>query len=366
MLNFTVGPVMSEDVVRAIGAEQVPYFRTPEFSEVMLQNERLMLRFAKAPEGSRVVFITGSGTASMESAVMNVLSPRDKVLVVNGGSFGERFVQLCQLHRIPHTEIKLDHFQPLTEAHLQPYAGKGYTAFLVNMGETSTGVLYDMPMIGRFCREQGLLLVVDAISTFLADPFDMAALGADVMMTGSQKALACPPGISVMVLGPHALQRVEENEERCLYLSLKEALKNGERGQTPWTPAVQTLLQINRRLRDIEEQGGVEAETRRIGELAADFRTKMAPLPFQMATTSPQTGVTALLLSESDGHYPLPKGITAYDIFTTLKDNYGIWVCPNGGELRDSVFRVGHLGALTKADNTTLVEAMKDMLKIER
>ena len=72
MINFTVGPVQSSDAVRAIGAEQVPYFRTPEFSEVMLENERLVLSFAQAPAGSRAVFLTGSGTAAMEAAVMNL------------------------------------------------------------------------------------------------------------------------------------------------------------------------------------------------------------------------------------------------------------------------------------------------------
>ena len=105
MLNFTVGPVMSDDVVRAIGAEQVPYFRTPEFSAVMLENEKLMRKFAKAGDNARVVFITGSGTAAMEATVMNVFDKTDKILAVNGGSFGQRFVELCQIHEIPYEEI---------------------------------------------------------------------------------------------------------------------------------------------------------------------------------------------------------------------------------------------------------------------
>lgn len=353
MLNFTVGPVMSSDAVRAIGSQQVPYFRTPEFSEVMLHNEQLLLQFAKAPSDSRAVFLTGSGTASMESVVMHVLSPSDKAIVINGGSFGERFAQLCTLHQIPHHEIKLDYCQPLTEAHLAPLAQQGYTALLVNMGETSTGVLYDMPMISRFCQQNGLLLIVDAISTFLADPFDMASLEADIMITGSQKALACPPGVSVIVLSPRAIARVDANPDRSLYLSLKQALRNGERGQTPWTPAVGTLLQINQRLREIEAQGGVDAEVRRIHEQALDFRRKIDGMPFQLTSPSPQNGVTSLRT----------QGTSAYDIFTILKDEYHIWICPNGGELRDRIFRVGHIGALTPTDNSTLVEAMQDMIK---
>lgn len=344
---------MSGDAVRAIGGEQVPYFRTQEFSEIMFQNERLMLEFAGAPEGSRAAFMTGSGTASMEATVINVLTPSDKVIVVNGGSFGQRFVELCQIHRIPHTEIHLDYCEPLTEAHLAPLAGKDYTALLVNMGETSTGVLYDMPMISRFCKENHLLLIVDAISTFLADPFDMSALGADVMITGSQKALACPPGVSIIVLSPVALDRVEKNPTTCMYLDLKGALKNGERGQTPFTPAVGILLQINRRLNDIKLLGGVRAEVMRMSELAADFRSKVSVLPFRMASPSPSNAVTSLYSLETP----------AYEIFTVLKDEYQIWICPNGGDLRDKIFRVGHIGALTKEDNTVLVEAMLDMEK---
>lgn len=133
MLNFTVGPVMSDDVVRTIGAEQVPYFRTPEFSAVMLENERLMKKFAKAGDDARVVFITGSGTAAMEATVMNVFDKTDKVLVVNGGSFGQRFVELCQIHEIPYEEIKLEKGKALKKEQLDMYDGKGFTGFLVNV-----------------------------------------------------------------------------------------------------------------------------------------------------------------------------------------------------------------------------------------
>lgn len=163
MLNFTVGPVMSDDVVRAIGAEQVPYFRTPEFSAVMLENEKLIKKFAKAGDDARVVFITGSGTAAMEATVMNVFDKTDKVLVVNGGSFGQRFVELCQIHEISYEEIKLEKGKALKKEQLDMYDGKGFTGFLVNVHETSTGVHYDIEMISKFCKKNGIFLGVDAI-----------------------------------------------------------------------------------------------------------------------------------------------------------------------------------------------------------
>lgn len=353
MINFTVGPVQSNDSVRSIGGEQVPYFRTPEFSEIMLENEQLMKKFSGAEEKARVVFITGSGTASMEATVANTLTERDKVLIVNGGSFGQRFVQLCEIYEIPHTEIKLGNGKALTEQHLAEYENQDYTAFMVNVHETSTGVHYDMDMISAFCRRNHLFLIVDAISSFLADEFQMQKLGVDVMITGSQKALACPPGISVIVLSEKAIERVESNKPKCMYLDLKSALKNGERGQTPFTPAVGILRQIHARLKQIEADGGVEKESAKIKDLAEDFRKKIKDLPFEIVSESMSNAVTPL--------HPLTA--PAYNIFITLKDEYGIWVCPNGGELKDKVFRVGHIGALTKDDNDKLIDALKDMQK---
>lgn len=353
MINFTVGPVQSSDLVLGVGAEQVPYFRTAEFSETMLENEKLIKKFAKAEDNARVVFITGSGTASMEATIINTLTENDKALIVNGGSFGKRFVQLCDIHGIPYDEIKLEPGKALSEEVLSSYDGKGYTAFVVNVHETSTGVHYDIELISRFCKKYDLFLIVDAISSFLADDFNMKEIGTDVMITGSQKALACPPGISIIVLSERAIDRVMGNEPQCMYFDLRDALINGERGQTPFTPAVGILRQINTRLREIDANGGVSAETQRIAALAQDFREKIGNLPFEIVSESMSNAVTPL--------HPLTA--SAYDIFLTLKDEYGIWVCPNGGALKDQIFRVGHIGALSFDDNTKLVDALKDMQK---
>ena len=353
MLNFTVGPVMSSDEVRAIGAEQVPYFRTAEFSAVMLENEKYMLEYSKAPEGSRAVFMTCSSTGSMEAVVMNCFSEEDKVLVINGGSFGHRFVELCEIHEIPHVALELEHGQKLTKERLYEYDNQGFTGLLVNVDETSTAVLYDTVMIGEFCKKNNMFFVCDCVSSFLADPYNMTECGADVMITGSQKVLACPPGISIIVLAPKGLERVANSKVRTMYFDLKDALKNQERGQTPFTPAVGILLQINERLKEIARNGGADAEVARVAAQAEDFRTKIKELPFECVSESPANGVTSV--------HPITA--SAYDIFLKLKDEYGIWICPNGGDMKDTIFRVGHIGALTHEDNTTLINALKDMQK---
>ena len=143
MINFTVGPVQSNDSVRTIGAEQVPYFRTSEFSELMLENERLVKKFSNASDDSRVVFLTCSGSGGMEAAIMNCLTKNDKALVVNGGSFGQRFVELLTLHEIPFAEIKLEQGKALKAEHLKQFEGQGYTTFLLQKHETSTGVHFE-------------------------------------------------------------------------------------------------------------------------------------------------------------------------------------------------------------------------------
>ncbi len=353
MLNFTVGPVQMDEKVREIGCQQVPYFRTEEFSKIMLENETLIKKFTGAPQKSRAVFMTGSGTASMEAVIMNGFSDKDKLLVVNGGSFGKRFVDLCVIHKIPFTEIKLEMGKQLSKEMLGKYNSCGYTGFLVNVHETSTGVLYDMEIISEFCKRNNMILVADAISAFLADYIDMEEMGIDALITGSQKALACPPGVSVIVLSKAMIKRIEANETKCMYLDLKNALKDGERGQTPFTPAVGILLQIHERLKQIEMEGGVESERKKIGEIAMDFRERIKNMPFEIVSESLSNAVTPL--------HPLNQ--SAYKIFLLLKDEYNIWVCPNGGDMKEKVFRVGHIGALSVEDNERLVEAMKDIQK---
>lgn len=353
MINFTVGPVQSSDAVRAIGAEQVPYFRTAEFSELMLENERLIKKFANATDDSKVVFMTSSGSGGMEAAIMNCLTKEDRALVINGGSFGERFVELLTLHEIPFTEIKLEHGKALKAEHLAQYEGKGYTAFLMQKHETSTGVHYDINLVSDFCKRNGCFLILDTISTFLCDPFDMTATETGVMITGSQKALACAPGISVMILAPSAVERIAKIKCCCQYFDLKLALKNIERGQTPWTPAVSVLRQINVRLKEIELAGGAQVEISRCASLADYFRKKLVELnlPFEIVSESLSNAVTPL--------HPLTR--SAYDIFLKIKDEYGMWICPNGGSMKETIFRVGHIGYLHKEDYDKLIAAFVDL-----
>lgn len=352
-LNFTVGPVQMSDSIRKIGGQQIPYFRTREFSRLMFENEKLLKELLCADERTRMISLTGSGTAGMEATVMNVLDRSDKALVVNGGGFGERFAILCRQHRIPYEEIKLSVGKGLTMSDLEPYEKRGFTAFLVNYHETSTGVLYNMDLISGFCKRNQCILIVDAISSFLADSFLMKEWGVNAVITGSQKAYAIPPGLSLIALDYVAQERVKKKKCSVLYFDLESYLLNGERGQTPFTPAVGILIQLNKRLREIADIGLVNVQ-RRTAELAMHFRKNIAGLPLVVASDSLSNAVTPLLVREEKD---------AYEVFEILEEDYGIWVCPSGGEMKHRMFRVGHLGNLTQKDNNMLVSALWELYK---
>lgn len=347
-LNFAVGPVMMPEDIRCIGGKQIPYFRTSEFSNIMKENETLLKELSGAENESRVVFLTGSGTAGMEMAVMNSFCEKDKVLVVNGGGFGKRFEELCKLHEIPFESIGLSQGEPLTKAHLEKYQSKGFTGMLINMHETSTGVLYDMEIVSDFCKKNNIFLVVDAISSFLADKVVMEEWGINILIISSQKALALPPGMSFLILDRQALEKVNRMKIKSLYFRISDYLTNGERGQTPYTPAVSVLLQLNTRLKQIAEIG-IENEVKRVHDLAEYFRKQVKHLPFELFTAAPSNAVTALV--------PLTD-ISAYHYFKKLEQEYNIWICPNGGELKDKIFRVGHIGNVDKKDYDRLIEAL--------
>lgn len=357
MINFTVGPVQMDEETRKIGSEQIPYFRTDEFSALMKENENLLCKFFDAPKNSRAIFMTGSGTASMEGGIINFFDENDKVLVVNGGSFGSRFVELCQIHGIPLEEIKLEFGKPLTSEILQKYENQNFTGFVVQLCETSSGVLFDMDLIGDFCKRNNIFLFVDAVSGFMADEFSMKKFNVNAAITGSQKALSLPPSMSFTVLDEKAVEKAQKINVKSLYFNYPLYLKNGERGQTPFTPAVATLIELNEKLKRIESSGGIKKQNEIIKKRAEYFRSKIKNLPFEMFVDKKDASncVTALKMKNPN--------VNAHKIFEILKDEYGIWICPNGGEYAEKVFRVGHIGAISEKEIDKLIEAFCDLQK---
>ena len=350
MRLFTVGPVEMLDEIRELGGEMVPYFRTAEFSELMLDTDRLLKKQMGAEELAKGIYLTASGSAAMEAAVLNCFSTEDKLLIVNGGSFGQRFVDICRIHSLPYEEIKLAAAEEFTAEHLAKYNPADFTGFLVNIDETSTGQLYDIGLISDFCRRGNLYLVVDAISSFLCDEYEMAKYDIDVTIISSQKGLCVPPGMSVVMLSERITEeRVKKSRYASLYFDFKNYLHNFERGQTPYTPAVGICVQMNRALHLVEKEG-LANHLAHVQKVAVDFRSKaIEQLPVKLPAYPLSNAVTPLIFQQ-----PI-----AYKVFETLKDEYDIFVNPTGGATHDTVLRVAHIGKTDTADNDMLLKYMK-------
>jgi aspartate aminotransferase-like enzyme len=314
----------------------------------MFENERLFLKLINAPRDSKAIFLTSSGTGGMEATLTNTVNSKDKVLVVNGGSFGERWVELCSLHKLSFSEIKLPFGKNLTEEHLKGFDGQGYTVMLIQAHETSTGEKFDLDLVARFCQKNKIFLIVDAISSFLADHIDMKKMRIDVLLTGSQKGLAVPPGITLLALDKQAIERAKIIDFPYFYFNFNVYLDNMKRGQTPFTPAIPVLVMVNLRLKEIDKNG-IEASEKRCAFLASYFRNRIKDLPLSIFSETPSNAETCLEVS---------KDKSAYHIFEIIKDKYHIFVCPSGGDLSEKTFRVGHIGNLNEKDYDKLIKIL--------
>ncbi len=350
---FTPGPVKMSQEIMDIGAKQTPYFRNCEFSEVTFACEKGLLEMVNAPKGSKVIFLTASGTAGMESVVMNLLSKDDNALVVNGGGFGGRFVEICKTHDVTHRDFKVANTNLSDIEALAPQ--EDYSALIVNAHETSVGHLYDLNAMGAYAQKNNMLYIVDAISMLVTDKLDMQESNIDVVIASSQKGLALPPGLTMVILNPKALEKVQEI--KSLYFNFKDYLSNGERGQTPYTPAVTIMLQLEARLAQIKRLGGVERSIANAKAMSEYFRQSIKGLPLKAYTPYMPNAMTTLTPTD---------GKSAMDIVNGLEEAYKVMVCPNGGELREVIFRVSHMGEMTKEYTDVLIDSLYDYYKIDR
>ena len=227
------------------------------------------------------------------------------------------------------------------------------TGLLVNIHETSTGQLYDKQMLSEFCRNRGLFFAVDGISSYLADELDMCKYGIDLLIASSQKALALAPGLSMIIAAPNALSRAECNSGKTMYFDFQSYIANGKRGQTPFTPSIRVIYELEDRLSRILEKGvsNVVKETEKI---AIDFRNKIEEIGLSYPKYPLSNFETPVIFPDDT--------VDAYEVFLKLQDDFGFVVNPNGGELSSKQFRVGHIGNHSIEDNDLLVNAIKQII----
>jgi len=318
----------------------------------MLECVDMLVETLDAPEGTRMIFLTASGTAAMEATVMNLFTPKDKVLVISGGTFGRRFKQICDIHNIPVTSIDLEWNESFKKEMLTQYENAGITGMLVNMCETSTGQKYPMETIAEFCKKNNICLVVDAISSFLCDSVRMKALGAGAVIISSQKGLGLQPGMSFIALSEEVFrERCEQNEVKSLYFRFTDYYPEILNEQTEFTPAIGIINQLHEKLKRLLKEG-LWTQIYYIVELAAYFREKINTCAYYAIPQYPLSNCVTPVICKKNN---------AIDIVSFLRDKHDIYVVPAAGELRYSTFRVAHMSRqITKDDIDTLVNLLRD------
>ena len=332
--NFAPGPTPVPDrVVRKMSVPILTH-RSTEFSD-LLRQVALGLQYVFRTDND-VLVLTASGSGAMEAAVVNLLSPGDRVLAISGGKFGGRWVELCATFGIDALTLDVEWGKAADPDEVDRILGEQgpFEAVLATHSETSTGVLHDIEALGRIARGHGCYLVVDAISGLGANELRTDDWHVDIALTGSQKALMIPPGLAFISVSERAWQRIEESRQPSYYLNLKRARDSFSKGLTPYTPAVSLLMGLAESLEMMKELG--LEEIYRIHERnALVTRAGVAALGLNLFARRPSNVLTSVVM---------PPGIDGSDLLKTIKQECGVTIVNGMDHYKGKYIRIAHLG----------------------
>nr|MDQ4030401.1 alanine--glyoxylate aminotransferase family protein [Actinomycetota bacterium] len=329
----------------------VLHHRGPDFREVM---KRCLGRLQEvARTQNDVLLFTASGTGAFESAVVNLLSPGERVLVVTAGEFGDRWIALARAYAADVQELRYAWGET---PHPDDLRGRleetgADVVFLVH-SETSTGVVSDAQAIAAAAIEAGALVVVDAVSSLGAVPLETDAWGIDVAVAGSQKALMAPPGLGIVAVSPAALAATGPTPR--FYFDWRRTLEGQAKLDAPFTPAISIVRALNVALRMILEEG-LEAAFARHVRLGRACRQGIKAMGLELA--SPDEDRSAVVTTVR-----APEGLDVKAFLLDLRDRLGVQLIGGQGEWSGAVFRIGHIGYFDLFDITTALAAVEDGL----
>ena len=347
---FTPGPVeIPVRILRAM-SQVPPHHRTDAF-RATFKKVSADLKWLHQTEGE-VLMLAASGTGAMEACVVNLLSPKDRALVVVGGKFGERWANLCKAYGVSYDTIDVawGHAVDPAEVAKRLDADASITTVFATQSETSTATLHDVEGMAKATRARGRRLVVDAITGVGVHPLPQDAWGVDVVVTGSQKGLMSPPGIATVSLAPWALDAIEGERLPRFYWDLRKARKNLPAGETAFTPAVSLTFAIEEAIAMMKEEG-LDAVHRRHAKLAAATQSGARALGFTLFSKSPAHGCTAL---------EPPAGVDASGIVKRLREVHGITVAGGQDHMKGKMIRVGHMGSYDLSDIYVVLGALEE------
>jgi serine---pyruvate transaminase len=335
-------------------ARPVLHHRSPDFAQVFaVAQERLREVFRTS---SDVLVFTASGTGAFESAIVNLLSPGDRVLAVSQGEFGERWQAMatalgCEVVPLAYAWGERPRAGDVADALATSGAE---TVFLVH-SETSTGVVCDLEPLLAACADAGALSVVDAISSLGAVPLETDAWGADVVITGSQKALQTPPGLAFAAVSDRAWERAAAATLPRFYWDWERQRRVQAKGSTPFTPATSLVVALVEAL-GIVLADGLEAAFARHRALGRGTRAGIKTIGLQLY--SPDDDTAAVLTGALT-----PEGVDAVALRLALRDRHGITIAGGHGDLVSRLFRIGHIGHIGIEDIATALTAVEEELR---
>jgi aspartate aminotransferase-like enzyme len=343
---FTPGPTPVPPAVLAAGAEPIVHHRGADFREIYASAlSRLKDVFRTS---SDVLLFTASGTGAMESAPANLCAPADRVAVVSHGSFGERWIAICEQHDLDVQAIRYEWGErPDPDEIGAAIAESGAGIVFCQQSDTSTGVVSDVRAVKQAVGDA--TLVVDAISSLGAVPCETDEWGLDVVISGSQKALMAPPGLAMISVPEHVLAQAKKS--RSFYFDWKRSKKAQDGLDAAFTPAVSLIKSLDVAMGMLLEQG-LEAAFARHVRLGRAARAGAKAMGLELFSPDDDTAAVVTAIKA-------PDGIDADVLLTHLRDRHGVTLAPGQEHLKGKIFRIGHIGWFDVFDIASALAAVE-------
>ncbi|MGE5593248.1 MAG: pyridoxal-phosphate-dependent aminotransferase family protein [Betaproteobacteria bacterium] len=347
------GPTPVPQTVALAGAVPMINHRGPEFGALLAETTRALQEILKTR--NTVLTFPAAGTGAMEAAAANLTRPGERVLVGVAGEFGARFAEIFRASGADVVVVKSEPGHPVSPEAVRDALGNdsSITTVVVTHNETSTGVTMDLGRMRAAIDRDDVLLVVDAVSSAGAIDIETDAWGIDVLVTASQKAFMCPPGLAFVTVSPRAWERAEKTKTRSVYFSFANARKFLEKPtpQTPYTPAVSLLFSLREATRMILAEG-LGAVFARHAVLARATRAGVRALDLELLAADEWASNTVTAVK-------LPAGVDGHKLLGVLRDRYGVVLAGGMGELAGKIFRIGHVGTVRWSDIVVTLSALE-------
>jgi aspartate aminotransferase-like enzyme len=347
------GPTPIPNEVALAMSETMIHHRTPQFNSV----------FDEAREGLKILFgttndvliLASSGTGAMEASVANLFSPGDKVLVVNGGKFGERWLNISNAFGLEPIDMKVEWGQAVKMADVEKQlkANPDLRGVMIQASETSTTVLHPIQEIATLTKN-GPLLLVDGVTAVGVVNLPQDQWQIDVLVTGSQKALMLPPGLGFVALSDRAWERTKQAKLPRFYFDLNLERKNQQKGSGAFTPAVSLIFGLRASLKMLQREGLANVYARH-DRMSRATRAAASALGLGLlAPKSPSPAATGIYL---------PAGIDADQVLDYLRDKMNVTLAEGQDQLKGKAIRIAHVGYMGAFDVITAIAALEMALR---